>query len=52
MPPLGLAEKLTNPLAGPDLRKVAADLSAGRKVEVKGKMSFFPPLEISRDGTD
>ena len=40
---LGLAEKLTNPLAGPDLRKVAADLSAGRKAEVKGKMSFFPP---------
>ena len=40
---LGFAEKLTNPLAWSDLRKVAADLAAGRKAEVKGKISFFPP---------
>jgi len=40
---LGFAEKLTNPLAWSDLRKVAADLAAGRKVEVKSKISFFPP---------
>ncbi|HYK90687.1 MAG TPA: hypothetical protein VE398_18085, partial [Acidobacteriota bacterium] len=40
---LRLAEKLTNPLAWSDLRQVAADLAAGRKAEVKGKVSFFPP---------
>jgi hypothetical protein len=42
---LSLMEKLTNPLAGADLRQPALALKGGRTASFQGQVSLFPPSQ-------